>query len=142
MAGYSQTPLAKKLGFKEGHVAVVFNAPDGFVPSLEPLPDAVTLVDDLSAAPRYDIIVFFTTVADELRSRFPGLARKLQPAGGFWIAWPKKTSGMTTDVTENIVREIGLQVGLVDNKVCAIDEIWSGLRFVIRVKDRPKKTRA
>jgi len=85
-----------------------------------------------------DVMVYFTKSRLELVNEFPALARRLSPAGGLWIAWPKKASGVATDLTEDRIREIGLEAGLVDNKVCAVDETWSGLRFVIRLKDRPK----
>ncbi len=83
------------------------------------------------------MIVFFTRRRAELERRFPGLRRALDPAGGLWIAWPKRASGLETDLTEDVVREIALAGGLVDNKVCAIDETWSGLRLVYRLRDRP-----
>ena len=134
MAGYSGTPLPKKLGIKENHRLALINAPVGFAATLGPLPAGVTLVKQTRAP--LDVIVFFTKNSNELWQRFGELAAKLSPAGGLWIAWPKKTSGVATDLTDNVVRQTGLEMGLVDNKVCAIDETWSGLRFVIRVKDR------
>jgi hypothetical protein len=85
-----------------------------------------------------DVMVFFTDNRAELVKEFRGLAKLLSPAGGLWIAWPKKASGVPTDLTEDRIREIGLEIGLVDNKVCAVDDTWSGLRFVHRLKDRPK----
>ena len=88
-----------------------------------------------------DVIVYFTKRAAELRRRFPLIARRMSESGGFWVAWPKKASGVATDVTEGIVREPGLKAGLVDNKICAIDEVWSGLRFVIRVENRQGRRR-
>jgi hypothetical protein len=87
---------------------------------------------------RLDVVVFFATRRAELTRRFPAMQRGLEPDGGLWIAWPKRTSGVATDLSENPVRECGLANGLVDNKVAAIDDIWSGLRFVYRVKDRPR----
>jgi Protein of unknown function (DUF3052) len=84
-----------------------------------------------------DVMVFFTDNRAELVKEFRGLTERLSPAGGLWIAWPKKASGVPTDLTEDRIREIGLEVGLVDNKVCAVDDTWSGLRFVHRLKDRP-----
>ena len=134
--GYSGTPLAKKLGIKAGHRVGLIGAPQGFEETLEGLPDAVRF--SRRAAGRFDVIVFFTSKAAELGRRFAGLAVKLDPAGGFWIAWPKKSSGVATDLVEGRVRHTGLDAGLVDNKICAIDETWSGLRFVYRLKDRPK----
>ena len=136
MAGYSQTPLAKKLGIKAGHRVLIANAPPRFSATLGELPDGASLATRSGKKP-YDVVVaFFTTVRD-LEHRFATLAKHLVPAGGLWIAWPKKAARMQTDLDEKHVRRIGLASGLVDNKVCAIDEIWSGLRFVIRLRDRP-----
>lgn len=139
MAGYSGTPLPKKLGIKDGHRVAVLDASADVAELLGPLPSGVTLTNDANDAAVYDIILLFTTSRVELHRRFAALAKKLQPAGGLWICWPKRASGVVTDVTENVVRDIGLAAGLVDNKVCAVDETWSGLRFVFRVHDRPKK---
>ena len=136
MAGYSGTPLAKKLGIREGSRVAVLSAPDGFTASLD-LPSGVQLKGQ--ARGRLDIVLFFVTRRAELVRRFDGLARALEPDGGLWIAWPKRTSGVATDLSENPIRGIGLDAGLVDNKVAAIDEIWSGLRFVYRLADRPAK---
>ena len=102
---------------------------------LAPLPDNVTLTRPGGKA--NTVIVFFTKEAAALRRRFPNLAKEIESAGGLWIAWPKKASGFPTDLNDNVVREIGLAAGLVDNKVCAISEVWSGLRFVYRLTDRP-----
>ncbi|HEX8771678.1 MAG TPA: DUF3052 domain-containing protein [Acidimicrobiales bacterium] len=135
MAGYSGTPLSKKLGIKEGADVVLVGAPDGFELDLAPLPGGVTVRRSL-AGRDLDVVVLFVTVRVDLERRFPTAARSLQPAGGLWVAWPKRSSGQPTDLTENVVREVGLGAGLVDNKVCAIDEVWSGLRFVIRLADR------
>jgi hypothetical protein len=136
MAGYSGTPLPKKLGIREGASVALLGAPDGFAALLDPLPAAVTFVAD--AATRLDVALLFTTALADLRERFAPTAARLEPSGGLWVAWPKRASGVPTDVTENLVREIGLAAGLVDNKVCAIDDTWSGLRFVVRLKDRPQ----
>jgi len=133
VAGYSGTPLVKKLGIKEGCRVAVVAAPNGFADALD-LPDGVVL--RLQARGRLDVVVFFVTRRAELARRFPSLKRGLEPDGGLWIAWPKRTSGVATDLTENPIREIGLGNGLVDNKVAAIDDTWSGLRFVYRVADR------
>lgn len=138
MAGYSGTPLAQKLGIKPGHCLALIDAPPGFDQTLGTLPDDTSVSAGLQGREPLDVIVFFTTSAAKLRQRFAPVARRLTPAGGLWIAWPKKASGVATDLTENVVRDIGLEVGLVDNKVCAVDETWSGLRFVIRIKDRPR----
>lgn len=136
MAGYSGTPLARKLGITEGSRLAVVSSPNGFCDRLE-LPAGVVL--RLQARGRLDIVVFFVTRRAELARRFPTLQRRLEPDGGLWIAWPKRTSGVATDLTETPVREIGLANGLVDNKVAAIDDTWSGLRFVWRVRDRPRR---
>lgn len=136
MAGYSGTPLAKKLGIREGSRVAVLSAPQGFEKTLD-LPNGVQLKRD--ARGKHDVMVFFVTRESELTKRFASLARALEPDGGLWIAWPKKSSGVATDLSENPIRDIGLSNGLVDNKVVAIDDTWSGLRFVYRVADRPKK---
>jgi hypothetical protein len=140
MAGYSQTPLDRKLGIKPDHAVALLNTPDGFLEYLGPLPDGVQIVDD--PKPKLDVVVLFVKEAADLKRTFGRVARRLNPAGGLWVAWPKKASGVATDLTDNVVRRIGLDAGLVDNKVCAIDEVWSGLRFVIRVQGRPKTPRA
>ncbi|MFN2595405.1 MAG: DUF3052 domain-containing protein [Actinomycetota bacterium] len=111
-------------------------APSGFDGTLGKLPDGVEILT--RPGKQMDVVLFFTASSVELRRRFAALARSLAPAGGLWIGWPKKSSGLATDLTENVAREIGLDAGLVDNKVCAIDDTWSGLRFVIRLKDRPE----
>jgi len=137
-AGYSGTPLPKKLGMKPGQRIRFVAAPPEFASALGELPPGFTFADaaddDASAL---DLIVFFTTSADELQARFDALARSLTPAGMLWIAWPKKTSGVRTDLTEDVVRRIALDGGMVDVKVCAIDATWSGLKLVYRLKDRP-----
>ena len=138
MAGYSGTPLVKKLGIAERSRVAVIAAPNGFAASLD-LPPGVVLRKQ--ARGRLDVVVFFATRSAELVRRFPAMQRGIEPGGGLWIAWPKRTSGVATDVSENLVREVGLANGLVDNKVAAIDEIWSALRFVYRSKDRPRVQR-
>lgn len=134
MAGYSGTPLPKKLGIKENARVALVNPPPDFATTLGELPPGAQLVRQARAP--LDVIVWFTKSESELLKRFAELAAKLTPAGGLWIAWPKKASGVPTDLTDANVRATGLASGLVDNKVCAIDETWSGLRFVIRLKDR------
>jgi hypothetical protein len=136
MAGYSNTPLPKKLGCKENQRIAFLNAPADFNTTLGVLPSNVTVMTRPKAP--LDLIVFFVKSEKELAAQFAKLAGMLTPAGMLWIAWPKKASGVPTDLLEDGIRQIGLTAGLVDNKVCAIDEIWSGLRFVIRLKDRPK----
>jgi hypothetical protein len=131
MAGYSGTPLAKKLGIGDGCRVVLVAAPDDFQAQLAPLPDGVTF--SRQARTTADVILLFTSRRVELERRFRPLAQKLAVNGGLWVAWPKKASGVATDLTEDVVREIGLAQRLVDNKVCAVDDVWSGLRFVIPV---------
>ena len=136
MAGYSGTPLPKKLGIKDGATVALVAAPPGFERALKPLPADVEI--RTQARGRLDVVVFFATRERELARRFPIMARALQPSGGLWVAWPKKTSCVATDLTFDPVQQIGLDAGLVDNKVCAIDDTWSALRFVMRVADRPE----
>jgi hypothetical protein len=141
LAGYSGTPLPQKLGIAEGARLALVKAPEGFAAHLEPLlPQGVRVRSRLSGT--LDVVLFFVTRRSELERRFGGMARALEPAGGLWIAWPKRTAGVATDLSENVVREIGLGEGLVDNKVCAVDEVWSGLRFVYRLADRPARARS
>lgn len=130
-AGYSGTPLAKKLGIKPGHRLMLLNAPDSL--SLD-LPDGVSVVRQ--ARGTADVIVSFHTERAAFERRLPKLRACMEPACGLWIAWPKKASKVPTDLTENVVRDTGLANALVDNKVAAIDDTWSGLRLVIRLKDR------
>jgi hypothetical protein len=134
MAGYSGTPLPRKLGIKEGDRLAIIGAPPGFDATLGELPERVAI--RTSARGTVDVAVFFITVRSALERRFEALKRAIFPDGGLWIAWPKRSSGMATDLTEDVIREIALDRGLVDNKVCAIDETWSGLRLVHRVADR------
>jgi hypothetical protein len=131
MAGYSGTPLSKKLGIQEGHRVVLLDAPDGFASTLEPLPP-VKLDRSLRGAVPVDVAVVFVTKRAALEKQVAAVQARLAPAGGLWIAWPKKSSKVPTDITEDTIREVCLPRGLVDNKVCAIDETWSGLRLVIR----------
>jgi hypothetical protein len=135
MAGYSGTPLTKKLGIKEGHRVAFPSAPDGFREVLGELPDDAWVKSRANGP--LDVIVFFTRSRAELQRRLPALRRAMHPAAGLWIAWPKRSSGVDTDMTEDVARELGLANRLVDNKVCAIDDTWSGLRLVIRLADRP-----
>ena len=135
MAGYSGTPLAKKLGFKIGFRAALVNSPKAFQKELQPLPDAVKMFTGV--VPKgLDLILLFTDSQQTLVKEFPRLAGKLVQNGMLWIAWPKKVSGVNTDLSGNIVRGIGLDAGLVDVKICAVNEVWSGLKFVYRLKDR------
>ena len=131
-AGYSGTPLAAKLGIKSGHRVLLLGAPAEF--SLTQLPDSVSVARRVGGLA--DVILSFHTARAELERRMPRLRERMQPAAGLWIAWPKQASGVQTDLTEDVVREIALANKLVDNKVAAIDETWSGLRLVIRLADR------
>ena len=158
-AGYSGTPLPKKLGIKPGARVGLAGAPDGFGALLEPLPDGARIEAGAAAADApaadsagavlpgpgpvlpgavlpgigpFDVIVFFTVEQAELADRLSELRARMAPAAGLWIAWPKRASRVPTDMTEDVIREIALPTGLVDNKVCAIDTVWSGLRLVIR----------
>jgi hypothetical protein len=141
MAGYSGTPLARKLGIKADHRVALVAAPPSFPALLGELPPGVLLQQDAKGKEPFDVILFFARSLEELRRRFAELAERLVPTGGLWVAWPKKASGVVTDLSENPARDIGLAAGLVDNKVCAVDETWSGLRFVYRLKDRPQPVR-
>lgn len=129
-AGYSGTPLPRKLGLKPGMQAAWLGAPANFGELLGPLPDGLRV--KARATPPLDVVVLFVTRRAELARRLPALQRAVAPDGAVWAAWPKGTSGVPTDVTENVVRDVALPLGLVDVKVCAIDETWSGLRLVIR----------
>ena len=140
-AGYSGTPLAKKLGIAEGHLVAALGAPPHFAALLEPLPRGVRLRSDLRVREPHDVLVAFVRDAGELRERFLKALGRLDPYGGLWIAWPKLSSPLATGLRESHVREHGLSTGLVDNKICAIDEDWSGLRFVVRTEHRPRRAR-
>ena len=130
---YLATPLPRKLGIKERSRVALVAAPQGFADALGPLPAGAEL-----APPRgpLDVVVVFAARRTELEASFSGLAGELAPAGGLWVAYPKKASGLPTDLTFASVQEIGLAAGLVDNKSCAVDEVWSAVRFVIRLRDR------
>ncbi|MDQ1701015.1 MAG: hypothetical protein QOF57_267 [Frankiaceae bacterium] len=135
--GYSGTPLVRKLGIKPGHHVGIVDAPAGFaVPGTE---GASVDKGSKSTAASYDVIVVFCADSGALRRRFAGLATTLVHNGALWVAWPKRASGVSTDLDENLVRAHGLAVGLVDVKVCAIDATWSGLKFVYRLDDRAKR---
>ncbi len=129
-AGCSGTPLPKKLGIRPGHRVAFIHAPDGFAATLGALPEGVEIFTDDAGA--LDLAVFFTTRADALPAAFRRLGPRVHPAGTLWIAWPKKASKVPTTITEDVVRELALPLGLVDVKVCAIDATWSGLKLVLR----------
>jgi len=134
VAGYSGKPLVEKLGIKAGASVAIVNAPKGYDRILGGLPSGVTRKGN--AGGPLDFIQFFTREKRALERRFAALARALAPAGMLWISWPKKASGVATDLTEDVIRVIGLAHGLVDVKVAAVDDVWSGLKFVRRIKDR------
>jgi hypothetical protein len=129
-AGYSGTPLVGKLGIREGSAIAFSRAPAGFDTTLGDLPEGVRVKGAVRGP--LDVIVAFFTRRAEFERRLPALRRAMSPACGLWIAWPKRASGVATDITEDTIREVALPTGLVDNKVCAIDGTWSGLRLVIR----------
>jgi len=134
VAGYSGTPLPRKLGIKEGAAIAFSRPPAEFETTLGPLPDGVRVKGSVRGP--LDVIVAFFTRRTEFERRLPALRGAMAPACGLWIAWPKRASGLPTDMTEDVVREVALPTGLVDNKVCAIDATWSALRFVVRLRDR------
>ena len=135
MVGYSGTPLHRKLGIKEEARVALLGAPEGFDDELGPLPPGVRVLRRLE--PELDVVVLFVTERRELERRFAQVAAAIKPAGGFWVAWPKRSSKVPTDLTEDVLREVGLPQGLVDNKVCAVTDVWSGPRFVWRKENRP-----
>jgi hypothetical protein len=137
MAGYSGTPLAQKLGLRSGQEAIVLHPPRPYEEIVSPLPKGVKLRARLH--PGAEFIHLFTRSRADLARRFPRLASALADPGLLWISWPKKSSSLTSDLDENVVREIGLATGLVDVKVCAVDEDWSGLKFVRRLANREKR---
>lgn len=132
--GYSGTPLAKKLGIKAGFKIAVINTPDHYFDLMPGLPLNVFVVNDKKV--KKNFIHYFTKEAAELASDIKNLKDQVEPTGMIWISWPKKTSKVPTDITEDVVRNLALANGLVDIKVCAVDEVWSALKLVIPVKDR------
>lgn len=134
MVGYSGTPLARKLGINEGGRLALLDAPEGFDEDLAPLPDGVAVLRRL--APGIDVAVLFVTERRRLEQRLDAVADAIFPAGGVWVAWPKRASKVPTDLTEDVLREVALPKGLVDNKVCAITDVWSGLRLAWRRENR------
>jgi hypothetical protein len=136
-AGYSGTPLPRKLGLSPGCRVALLNAPEGFEEqTLGALAPGVTVRHRLGSRP-LDVILAFVRSRSKLEDGLEAWRARLDPAGGLWIAWPKRSSGVASDLSDGVVREAGLARGLVDNKVCAIDATWSGLRFVVRLADRP-----
>jgi|SRR5471032_397918 len=133
MAGYSGTPLPKKLGIKERSKVALIGAPRGFEKFLGELPKDAAIQVGLTGRDRFDVILAFATSRKQLQRHMAAARQHMTSAAGLWIAWPKKSSGVETDMTEDVVRTVALPTGLVDNKVCAIDDTWSGLRLVIRL---------
>ena len=136
MAGYSGTPLPTKLGIKENQRIALVNEPRYFQKQLGALPTNTHVVSKLTAP--LDLVVLFVESERALAKQFPAIAKKISMNGMIWVAWPKKSSGVPTDLSFDLVQRIGLECGLVDVKICAVDEVWSGLKFVIRLKDRKK----
>ena len=133
---YSSTPLSRKLGIREGSRVLILGAPSGF--SLGPVPSGTSFAR--SARGPLDVVLLFTRTLADLRRRFPSAVRALDPAGRLWVAWPKKAAKMETDLSFEVVQRTGLDAGLVDNKSGSIDEVYQGLQFVVRLKDRPERT--
>jgi hypothetical protein len=134
MAGYSGTPLVHKIGIKSGDRLLLVNPPNGFDKELSPLPSDVKLAS-AKAAP-LNVAICFTLNRKELERALPAVRPRLAQNGMVWVGWPKRASKVPTDLNENIIRDTGLALGLVDVRVCAINDVWSGLKFVIPVKDR------
>jgi hypothetical protein len=134
MAGYSGTPLVKKLGIKPGQTLHVIDQPSNYFDWLTPLPEGLHVKAKLSG--ELDFIHIFVKRRKDFETVFPRAAKYLKKDGMIWVSWPKKSSKVTTDLDENIIREFGLGKGLVDVKVCAVDDVWSGLKFVFRLEDR------
>lgn len=128
--GYSGTPLVRKLGLKPSGRVCVIGAPDGYEDWLHPLPDG--LVFEPQAHAQTDLVHLFTTDKAELAQRLSDLRQRLNPAAALWVSWPKKASKLPTDITEDTIRELGLPLGWVDIKVCAVSDVWSGLKLVVR----------
>lgn len=133
-AGYSNTSLVKKLGIKPGFKVRFIDPPEHYFDLLEGLPANIEVLEE--AVTGVDFIHYFTKQSAELESDLPALKREIVSNGTIWVSWPKKASRVATDVTEDVIRNLALSIGLVDVKVCAVDAVWSGLKLVIRVKDR------
>jgi hypothetical protein len=134
MAGYSGTPLPQKLGIKPGLTVVTINAPANYRRLLGQIPDSVTFSERLKSGSSF--VHLFTSRRSEMQKKMSILRNKLSDNGAVWVSWPKKSSGISTDVTEDVIREIALPLGFVDIKVCAVDDIWSGLKLMVRRENR------
>ena len=137
MAGYSKTPLSKKLGIKANMRVLLINAPKNFTDELHPLPEDVSFITEPEAELPFALI--FSVDSAELTHHFHAIKPHLAQNGMIWVAWPKKAAKVPTDIVFDVAQGIGLDAGLVDTKICAVNEIWSGLKFVYRTKDRKKK---
>ena len=135
-AGYSGTPLARKLGYKASSRAFLIGAPDGYMAMVAPLPDDV--VFERAATSRTDLVHVFVTERASLAKALTGLRRKLKPDAAIWVSWPKKSAKVATDLTEDVIRQVALPLGFVDTKVCAVSDVWSGLKLVVRKELRPQ----
>jgi hypothetical protein len=135
-AGYSGTPLPQKLGIGPGDAVALIGAPAWLEDAIAEVPGVAEVRTDLSGGTLYDVVVVFVSRRADFEAELGRLRDHMAPAGGLWIAWPKKASRVPTDMTENVVREVALPTGLVDNKVCAVDQTWSALRLVIRRSNR------
>lgn len=134
--GYSGTPLARKLGYKASIRVALIDAPEDYLTMVAPLPDAV--VFERTASSRTDLVHVFATERGALGRTLSTLRHKLKPAAAVWVSWPKKSARVDTDITEDVIRQVALPLGLVDIKVCAVSSVWSGLKLVVRKELRPK----
>jgi Protein of unknown function (DUF3052) len=134
MAGYSGTPLAKKLGIKDGSRIFLLNAPGNYLQLVSPLPEGVQIAPQITS--HTDVIHIFSTKKEELSQALHTCLKRMRSNGMIWASWPKKSSKVQTDITEDTIREVALPLGLVDIKVCAVDDVWSGLKLVIRKENR------
>ena len=128
--GYSGTPLTKKLGIKDGSKVLLIEAPENYASLLQPLPASVSFAAE--ASPAIDLVHLFATRKDGLQKQLASLRKKLRADASIWVSWPKKSSRTPTDITEDTIREVALPLGFVDIKVCAVSEVWSGLKIVVR----------
>jgi hypothetical protein len=135
MAGYSETPLVKKLGLKPGHVALAIGEPAAYWKWISPLPEGVVVKEKLATG-THDFIHLFVKEKKVYEKEVLRCRKSIKPDGMIWISWPKRSSGVASDLDENVIRDFALKNGLVDIKVCAVDEVWSGLKLVIPIKDR------
>ena len=137
MAGYSGTPLPQKLGIKPGLTVVAINPPANYRRLLGQIPDSITFSERLKSGSSF--VHLFTSRRSEMQKKMSILRDKISDNGAIWVSWPKKSSGISTDVTEDVIREIALPLGFVDIKVCAVDQTWSGLKLMIRRENRKSK---